>query len=69
MRRMAHLHLPDGHDERDRAIAAALARVLRSGELYVAWRDGAGGARPVVPCQEQPRRRRRGLRRLFRRAA
>lgn len=66
---MPHLHLPADHDEHDRELAAALARVLRSSELYVTWR-GSEPARPVetTACDEQPRRR-RGLKRLFRRTA
>ena len=68
---MPHLHLPAGHDEHDRAIAVAIARVLGSEELYVSWRADAGAARPVIPalCEDPRRRRRRGLGRLFKRAA
>jgi hypothetical protein len=68
---MPHLHLPADHDERDREMAIALARALRSSELYVTYRAGGEGpSRPVVPtaCDTTTRRRRR-LSRLFRRAA
>ena len=63
---MPHLHLPADHDEHDRDLAAALARALRSRELYVTWSQGKGGVRPVIltACDE-PRRRRRGLARLL----
>ncbi len=68
---MPHLHLPAGHDEHDREMAIALARALRSGELYVTWRPGEPKARPVLltACDEPARRRARSLKRLFRRTA
>ncbi len=67
---MPHLHLPAGHDDQDVAIATALARALRSAELYVTHLAGKP-ARPVslTACDEPARRRPRGLKRLFRRAA
>ena len=66
---MPHLHLPAEYDERDLALAAALARTLRSSELYVAWRPGERWARPVTltACEEPARPRPHGLKRLFRR--
>ena len=48
---MAHLHLPVQHTDDDLAIAGALAQVLRSEELYVAWTSDGGAAEPVVPAQ------------------
>jgi hypothetical protein len=61
---MPHLHLPADHDDQDRQLAASLARVLRSSELYVTWSEGRGGARPVVLTACAAPRRRRGLARL-----
>ena len=64
--KMPHLHLPADHDEHDRDLAAALARALRSRELYVTWSEARGGARPVIlTACEPPRPRRRGLARLL----
>jgi hypothetical protein len=48
---MAHLHLPVQHTDDDLAIAGALAQVLRSEELYVAWSSDGGAAVPVVPAK------------------
>lgn len=48
---MAHLHLPVQHTDDDLAIAGALAQVLRSEELYVAWSSEGGAAVPVIPAQ------------------
>jgi hypothetical protein len=45
---MTALHLPVAHTEDDLAIAGALASVLGSDELYVAWSTDGGAARPVV---------------------
>ena len=45
---MTALHLPVAHTEDDLALAGALAHVLRSEELYVAWSTDGGAARPVV---------------------
>jgi hypothetical protein len=44
------LHLPVAHTEDDLALAGALAHVLRSEELYVAWSTDGGTARPLVPA-------------------
>ena len=57
---MTALHLPVAHTEDDLAIAGALAQLLRSQELYVAWSTDGGAARPVVDAileieQAQPR--------------
>ena len=48
---MAHLHLPAQHSDDDLAIAGALAQVLRSDELYVAWSTESGAGEPVVPAR------------------
>ena len=42
------LHLPVAHTEDDLALAGALAHLLRSEELYVAWSTDGGAARPVL---------------------
>jgi hypothetical protein len=52
------LHLPVAHTEDDLALAGALAHVLRSEELYVAWSTDGGAARPIVEAileQHTPR--------------
>lgn len=55
---MTALHLPVAHTEDDLALAGALAHLLRSEELYVAWSTDGGAARPVVDAvlelQPQP---------------
>jgi hypothetical protein len=48
---MAHLHLPAHHSDDDLAIAGALAQVLRSEELYVAWSSESGAGEPVIPAK------------------
>ena len=48
---MAHLHLPAQHSDDDLAMAGALAQVLRSDELYVAWSTENGAGEPVVPAR------------------
>jgi hypothetical protein len=45
---MTALHLPVAHTEDDLALAGALAQILRSEELYVAWSTDGGAARPIV---------------------
>lgn len=45
---MTALHLPVAHTEDDIALAGALAHLLRSEELYVAWSTDGGAAKPVV---------------------
>ncbi len=45
---MTALHLPVAHTEDDLALAGALAQMLRSEELYIAWSTDGGPARPVV---------------------
>jgi hypothetical protein len=55
---MAHLHLPAQHSDDDLAIAGALAQVLRSAELYVAWSCETGAGEPVVPARLHPLPRR-----------
>jgi hypothetical protein len=46
---MPHLHLPIDHTEADLVLAANLAEIVGSEDLYVAWSHGAGaGAIPEV---------------------
>jgi hypothetical protein len=46
---MPHLHLPADHTEADLVLAANLAEVVGSEELYVAWSHESGsGAVPEV---------------------
>jgi hypothetical protein len=47
---MPHLHLPAEHTDEDLALAGALASMLRSEELYVAWSTDAGQSAPVIPA-------------------
>jgi hypothetical protein len=65
---MPHVHLPAQHTDDDLALAGALATMLSSEELYVAWSTESGPAAPVVPAAlrdaapvRQARRRRAGL--------
>ena len=74
---MPHVHLPAQHTDDDLAIAGALATMLRSQELYVAWSCESGQAAPVIPAALQtadeeaprPRRRQGRLARWFGRGA
>jgi hypothetical protein len=57
---MTALHLPHAHTEDDLALAGALASLLRSDELFVAWSTDGGAARPCVDAMlelERPVRR------------
>jgi len=46
---MPHLHLPTDHTDADLVLAANVADVVGSEELYVAWSHGGGpGAVPEV---------------------
>ena len=46
---MPHLHLPVDHTEADLVLAANLAEIVGSADLYVAWSHEAGpGAVPEV---------------------
>jgi hypothetical protein len=46
---MPHLHLPSDHTDADLVLAANLAEVVGSEDLYVAWSHGTGpGAVPEV---------------------
>jgi hypothetical protein len=46
---MPHLHLPTDHTDADLVLAADLAEIVGSDELYVAWTHGSGaGAVPEV---------------------
>lgn len=47
---MPHVHLPAQHTDEDLALAGALASMLRSEELYVAWSTDAGPSAPVIPA-------------------
>jgi hypothetical protein len=65
---MPNVHLPVEHTDADLALAGALASVLRSQELYVAWSQENGPSAPVVPATlydpeppAQPKPRRRSL--------
>ena len=65
---MPHVHLPAQHTDDDLALAGALATMLRSKELYVAWSVESGQAAPVIAAALQdvddelpPVRRRRGF--------
>ena len=55
---MPHLHLPIDHTDADLVLAANLAEIVGSEDLYVAWTHGAGpGAVPEVEavlCDERP---------------
>ena len=50
---MTAVHLPVAHTEDDIQLAGALAQVLHSAELYVAWSTDGGAARPVVDAYLQ----------------
>jgi hypothetical protein len=62
---MPHVHLPAQHTDDDLALAGALATMLRSKELYVAWSVETGQAAPVIPAalqdvrDDEPRSKRR----------
>ena len=46
---MPHLHLPIDHTDADLVLAANLAEIVGSEDLYVAWSHGSGaGAVPEV---------------------
>jgi hypothetical protein len=55
---MPHLHLPTDHTDADLVLAANLAEIVGSEDLYVAWTHDAGpGAIPEVDavlCAERP---------------
>ena len=56
---MPHLHLPSDHTDADLVLAANLAEIVGSEDLYVAWSHESGpGAIPEVEavlCEERPR--------------
>jgi hypothetical protein len=55
---MPHLHLPADHTEADLVLAANLAEIVGSQDLYVAWSHGAGaGAVPEVEAVVVEQRR------------
>jgi hypothetical protein len=45
---MTSVHLPVAHTADDIELAGALAQVLHSAELYVAWSTDGGAARPLI---------------------
>jgi hypothetical protein len=45
---MHHLYLPAEHTNADLVLAAEVAQVVDSGELYVTWTESAGHAAPAV---------------------
>jgi hypothetical protein len=54
---MPHLHLPSDHTDADLVLAATVAEVVGSSDLYVAWSHHRGpGAVPEVEAvvEEQP---------------
>ena len=65
---MTALHLPVAHTQDDLALAGALAHLLGSDELYVAWSTDGGPARPIVDAvielRDGPRRQPTLLERL-----
>jgi hypothetical protein len=49
---MPHLHLPMDHTDADLVLAANLAEIVGSEDLYVAWSHGSGaGAVPEVEAE------------------
>jgi hypothetical protein len=52
-RDVTSVHLPVAHTEDDIQLAGALAQVLHSAELYVAWSTDGGAARPVIDAHLQ----------------
>jgi hypothetical protein len=59
---MPHLHLPTDHTDADLILAANLADVVGSEDLYVAWTHGSGaGAVPEVDAVLVEARRAGGL--------
>jgi hypothetical protein len=55
---MPHLHLPSDHTEVDLVLAANLAEIVGSEDLYVAWshESGAGAVPEVDAVLVEPRR-------------
>ena len=75
---MPHLHLPADHTDADLVLAANLAEIVGSEDLYVVWSHETGpGAIPEVEAELREERRagrvlrrdERRLRRLLARAA
>ena len=52
---MPHLHLPAEHSDDDLVLAANLAEVVGSRDLYVAWTHGGGAAVPEVQAELRQR--------------
>ena len=57
---MPHLHLPLDHTDADLVLAANLAEIVGSEDLYVAWSHESGAG--AVPPSSTPRRSVRGWR-------
>jgi hypothetical protein len=55
---MPHLHLPTDHTDADLVLAANLAEIVGSEDLYVAWshQSGAGAVPEVEAVLVEPRR-------------
>jgi hypothetical protein len=66
---MPHLHLPIDHTDDDLVLAANVAEVVGSADLYVTWsHEGGAGAVPEVEAvvrHERPGTRFAALRRTF----
>jgi hypothetical protein len=63
---MPHLHLPSDHTDADLVLAANLAEIVGSEELYVAWTHESGaGAVPEVDALLMEARRPSAFSELF----
>lgn len=63
---MPHLHLPIDHTDADLVLAANLAEIVGSEDLYVAWTHEAGaGAVPEVEAEVREQRRMSPLAAIF----
>jgi hypothetical protein len=54
---MPHLHLPTDHTDADLALAANLAEIVGSEDLYVAWTHDTGAGVPEIEAylsEERP---------------
>ena len=57
---MPHLHLPTDHTDADLVLAANLADIVGSEDLYVAWSQETGAGVPEIEAyvsEEPPRAR------------
>ena len=64
---MPHLHLPIDHTDADLVLAANLAEIVGSEDLYVAWSHETGPG--AIPEVEAVLREERDARRVLRRSA